>query len=162
MIDRRQAVSDLLRDRGDKLLVVAGLGAPAWDCTAAGDHDLTFPLWGAMGGAVPMGLGLAQAQPDKPVMVITGDGEMLMGLGALATIAPSIRCKTVRSSETSCAPCVINSSASDDFPDPDGPRIKTPLPSNTTAVPCTRVSPRSGCVSVFIENLTGGGLSCPA
>lgn len=86
MIDRRGAVADLLRDRGEKLLVVAGLGAPAWDCTAAGDHDLTFPLWGAMGGAVPMGLGLAQAQPDKRVMVITGDGEMLMGLGSLSAV----------------------------------------------------------------------------
>src|SRR6185436_16192120 len=43
-------------------------------------------LWGAMGGAVMMGLGLALAQPDLPVVVITGDGEMLMGLGSLATV----------------------------------------------------------------------------
>jgi thiamine pyrophosphate-dependent acetolactate synthase large subunit-like protein len=68
------------------LLVVAGLGSTAWDCTAAGDHDLTFPMWGAMGQAAMIGLGLALAQPKRRVLVITGDGEMLMGLGSLATI----------------------------------------------------------------------------
>ncbi len=83
---RRRVVETLLADRGD-LLVVAGLGAPCWDVTAAGDHDLTFPLWGAMGSAALIGLGLALAQPARRVLVITGDGEMLMGLGGLATIA---------------------------------------------------------------------------
>ncbi len=83
---RRAVVAALLADRGDTL-VVAGLGAPAWDVTAAGDHDLNFPLWGAMGGAVAIGLGLALAQPGRRVLAITGDGEMLMGLGALATVA---------------------------------------------------------------------------
>lgn len=75
----------LLADRGD-LLVIAGLGAPAWDATDAGDHPLTFPLWGAMGGATAIGLGLALAQPDRRVLVITGDGELLMGMGSLATV----------------------------------------------------------------------------
>ncbi|MCH7692215.1 MAG: aldehyde dehydrogenase [Proteobacteria bacterium] len=83
---RRQVVDSLVADRGD-LLVVAGLGAPCWDVTAAGDHALTFPLWGAMGSAAMIGLGLALAQPARRVLVITGDGEMLMGLGGLATIA---------------------------------------------------------------------------
>jgi thiamine pyrophosphate-dependent acetolactate synthase large subunit-like protein len=83
---RREVVAKLLQDRGD-MLVVAGLGAPNWDCTAAGDHPLTFPLWGAMGAAVPMGLGLALAQPRRRVLVVTGDGEILMGLTALATVA---------------------------------------------------------------------------
>ena len=83
---RRDIAARLLADRGD-LLVVAGLGAPAWDATAAGDSDLTFPLWGAMGGAVAIGLGLALAQPGRRVLVLTGDGEMLMGLGSLATVA---------------------------------------------------------------------------
>ena len=83
---RRQVVASLLADRGE-MLVVAGLGAPAWDATAAGDHPLTFPLWGAMGGAAMIGLGLALARPERRVLVITGDGEMLMGLGSLATIA---------------------------------------------------------------------------
>lgn len=83
---RRVVVKALLEERGD-MLVVAGLGAPAWDMTAAGDVPLNFPLWGAMGGAVPVGLGLALAQPSRRVLVITGDGEMLMGLGSLATVA---------------------------------------------------------------------------
>lgn len=85
-LDRRAVVRNVLTDRGD-LLVIAGLGAPAWDITAAGDHPLSFPMWGAMGGAAMLGLGLALAQPKRRVLVITGDGEMLMGLGALATIA---------------------------------------------------------------------------
>jgi thiamine pyrophosphate-dependent acetolactate synthase large subunit-like protein len=86
VIDRRLAVSVLLADRGG-LLVVTGLGGTAWDVAAAGDADLDFPLWGAMGGAAMVGLGIALARPDDPVLVITGDGEALMGLGALATIA---------------------------------------------------------------------------
>jgi len=82
---RREVVKELLAERGD-LLVVAGLGAPAWDATEAGDHPLTLPLWGGMGGAAMIGLGLAIAQPGRRVLVLTGDGEMLMGLGSLATI----------------------------------------------------------------------------
>jgi len=83
---RREVTADLLAGRGNAL-VIAGLGAPAWDVTAVGDDDLNFPLWGAMGGAVPIGLGLALARPDRRVLVITGDGEMLMGVGSLATVA---------------------------------------------------------------------------
>lgn len=83
---RRAVVEAMLMDRGG-LLVVAGLGAPAWDVAAMGDSDLDFPLWGAMGGAVMIGLGLALAQPERRVLVITGDGEMLMGIGSLATVA---------------------------------------------------------------------------
>ncbi len=86
LLRRREVVAELLQNRGD-LLVIGGLGAPAWDITSAGDHALNFPLWGAMGGAAMIGLGLALAQPKKKVLVLTGDGEMLMGLGALATIA---------------------------------------------------------------------------
>ena len=85
MLRRREVVRRLLEERGE-LLVVAGLGSAAWDITAAGDSPLSFPLWGAMGQAAMIGLGLAIAQPKRPVLVITGDGEMLMGLGALATI----------------------------------------------------------------------------
>jgi thiamine pyrophosphate-dependent acetolactate synthase large subunit-like protein len=83
---RRKIIPELLKDRGD-MLVVAGLGSTAWDITAAGDHDLSFPLWGAMGGAVSIGIGLAISQPKHRVLVITGDGEMLMGMGSLATAA---------------------------------------------------------------------------
>src|SRR6266540_4445029 len=83
---RRSAIARILADRGD-MLVVTGLGSPTYDCAAAGDHPLNFYLWGAMGSAVTVGLGLALAQPKRRVLVITGDGEMLMGLGALATAA---------------------------------------------------------------------------
>jgi thiamine pyrophosphate-dependent acetolactate synthase large subunit-like protein len=85
MLDRRFCVSELLAGRGE-LLVVGGLGAPTYDLAAAGDHPLNFYLWGAMGGAAMIGLGLALAKPQAHVAVITGDGEMLMGLGSLATI----------------------------------------------------------------------------
>lgn len=87
-LDRRDLCRAVLTDRGD-MLVIAGLGAPAWDITAVGDCAENLPLWGGMGGAAMMGLGLALAQPTRKVLVITGDGEMLMGLGALATIAVS-------------------------------------------------------------------------
>jgi thiamine pyrophosphate-dependent acetolactate synthase large subunit-like protein len=82
---RRDLVAKLLADRND-LLVVSGLGSSTYDCAAAGDHPLNFYLWGAMGSAVTVGLGLAMAQPSRRVLVVTGDGEILMGLGALATI----------------------------------------------------------------------------
>ena len=84
-LHRREVVKKILEKRGD-LLVVAGLGSTSWDITAAGDCDLSFPTWGAMGQAAMIGLGLAAAQPRRRVLVVTGDGEMLMGMGALATI----------------------------------------------------------------------------
>ncbi len=83
---RREVVARLVEDRGE-LLIVGGLGASSWDLTAAGDDPRNFPLWGAMGGAAMIGLGVALAQPERRVLVITGDGEMLMGLGAFAAIA---------------------------------------------------------------------------
>ena len=86
LLQRRHVVEELLKERGN-LLVVTGLGSPTYDVMAAGDHDLNYYLWGAMGGAAMVGLGLAKAQPDRPVVVITGDGEMLMAMGAFATIA---------------------------------------------------------------------------
>src|SRR5579862_7756939 len=85
MLDRRDFVRELLIDRGG-LLVVPGLGSATYDVAAAGDHPLNFYLWGAMGGTAMIGLGLALARPDRRVAVITGDGDMLMGIGSLATI----------------------------------------------------------------------------
>lgn len=86
-IHRRDLAKQIIsRAEQTGALVVTGLGSTAWDSAAAGDRDLTFPLWGAMGGAAAMGLGLAQAQPDRQVIVMTGDGEMLMGVGTFATI----------------------------------------------------------------------------
>ena len=85
VLSRREVVVELLKDRGD-LIVVTGLGAATYDVTAAGDNHRNFYLWGAMGSAAMTGLGLALSRPECPVLVITGDGEQLMGLGALATI----------------------------------------------------------------------------
>jgi thiamine pyrophosphate-dependent acetolactate synthase large subunit-like protein len=85
-LDRREAVKRLLADRGETL-VVSGLGSPTYDVAAAGDDDRNFCLWGAMGSAALIGLGLAIAQPSRRVLVVTGDGELLMGLGGLASIA---------------------------------------------------------------------------
>jgi thiamine pyrophosphate-dependent acetolactate synthase large subunit-like protein len=84
-LERRSVVSALLKGRKDAI-VVGGLGASTYDIAAAGDHDLNFYLWGGMGGAVMIALGVALAQPALPVVVITGDGEMLMGMGSLATV----------------------------------------------------------------------------
>jgi thiamine pyrophosphate-dependent acetolactate synthase large subunit-like protein len=85
-LDRRAAMATLLAGRPDDLLVVPGLGSTTYDLAATGDDPRNFYLWGAMGGAAMIGLGLALAQPQRGVAVITGDGEMLMGMGALATI----------------------------------------------------------------------------
>ncbi|MDO8973995.1 thiamine pyrophosphate-dependent enzyme [Reyranella sp.] len=86
-LQRRPLVKQLLDGADDNLLVIAGLGSSNWDITAAGDRPLNMPLWGSMGAPVGMGLGLALAQPTKRVLVITGDGDMLMSLGSLATVA---------------------------------------------------------------------------
>ena len=85
-LDRREVVRELLSSR-QNMLIISGLGSPTWDLFNAGDHDANFYLWGAMGSAALIGLGLALAQPQRPVTVITGDGEQLMGMGGLATIA---------------------------------------------------------------------------
>jgi len=84
-LDRRAAMHALLDGRGD-LLLVTGLGSTTYDAAAVADDDRNFYLWGAMGAAAMVGLGLAIARPERRVLVVTGDGEMLMGLGALATI----------------------------------------------------------------------------
>ena len=85
MIKRRTAVYELLKNRKDTI-VINGLGGTCWDVASLGDNDLNFYVWGGMGNACMIGLGLALAQPHQKIIVITGDGEMLMGLGSLATI----------------------------------------------------------------------------
>lgn len=85
-LDRRAVVARLLAERGEAI-VVTGLGSPTYDVAACGDHDRNVYLWGAMGGCAVMALGIALARPQTPVIAITGDGEMLMGLGSFATIA---------------------------------------------------------------------------
>jgi thiamine pyrophosphate-dependent acetolactate synthase large subunit-like protein len=84
-IQRRPFVAELLAQRGNTL-VVPGLGSPNWDIFAAGDSPEYLYSWGGMGLAVPTALGIALAQPTRRVMAITGDGEMLMGIGSLAVV----------------------------------------------------------------------------
>jgi len=84
--DRREFVARLMKALPEATLVVTGLGSATYDVFAAGDRDRNYYLWGAMGGSTSLALGLALAQPDKPVVVVTGDGEQLMGIGTLATI----------------------------------------------------------------------------
>jgi thiamine pyrophosphate-dependent acetolactate synthase large subunit-like protein len=84
---RREVAQKIFDAGGDELLIVTGLGSTNWDFTVAGDCERIFPLWGAMGGAIPLALGLALAQPTRRVLVATGDAETLMGLGSLATVA---------------------------------------------------------------------------
>ena len=83
--NRRQLVASLV-EAVPEALIVSGLGAPSYDLFAAGERELNFDLWGAMGGATSLALGLALAQPQRSVLAITGDGEQLMGIGSLATI----------------------------------------------------------------------------
>lgn len=86
VLRRRDIVKAILADRGE-MLVIGGLGSAAWDITEAGDSPLNFPLWGAMGGTVAIALGLAIAQPGRRVLALSGDGDLLMGVGSLATVA---------------------------------------------------------------------------
>jgi phosphonopyruvate decarboxylase len=85
-IARRPFVADLLARRGEAL-IVCGLGSPTWDAFAAGDSPEYLYSWGGMGLAVPTALGVALANPDRRVVCVTGDGEMLMGIGALGVVA---------------------------------------------------------------------------
>ena len=86
ILDRRAVLSRILQDR-EGALIVTGLGSPVWDLSSLDERPENFHLWAGMGLACVTGLGLALAQPDKRVWVVTGDGEMLMGVGSFATIA---------------------------------------------------------------------------
>lgn len=86
-LDRRVAVPEIV-GRHEDFLIVAGLAGSSKDMAAlTGDGGHLYAMAGAMGAAVTMGLGLALAQPTKRVLVATGDGELLMNVGALATVA---------------------------------------------------------------------------
>jgi len=85
-LQRRPFVAEIMKHRGNGL-VVTGLGSPTWDLFAAGDRPDNLYSWGGMGLAVPTALGLAMAQPDRRVLAMTGDGEMMMGIGSLGVVA---------------------------------------------------------------------------
>ncbi|HET9267877.1 MAG TPA: thiamine pyrophosphate-dependent enzyme [Vicinamibacterales bacterium] len=82
---RLEATRQVMAAAGDAA-IVASLGHPAYDLFAAGDRNRNFYTWGSMGLASSVGLGLAMAQPAQRVIVLDGDGSLLMNLGSLATI----------------------------------------------------------------------------
>lgn len=87
ILDRRKAVPALIGNHED-FLIVSGLAGTSKDMASlTGDGDHLFSMAGAMGAAASMGLGLALAQPNRKILIITGDGELLMNIGALATIS---------------------------------------------------------------------------
>ena len=87
LLDRNEAVPKLV-GRHEDFLIVAGLAGTARDLTfLSRDAPHVFALAGAMGAATSMGLGLALARPERRVLVVTGDGELLMNVGTLATVA---------------------------------------------------------------------------
>ena len=87
VLDRCEAVPQLVGDPND-FLIIAGLAGTAKDTAHLCDpHPNYYACAGVMGGATTMGLGLALAQPERRVLVITGDGELMMNVGSLATVA---------------------------------------------------------------------------
>jgi thiamine pyrophosphate-dependent acetolactate synthase large subunit-like protein len=82
----RLAATRVIVEHAGDACIVASLGHPAYDLFAAGDRPRNFYTWGSMGVASSIGLGLALARPDTRVIVIDGDGSLLMNLGSLATI----------------------------------------------------------------------------
>src|SRR5262249_51631166 len=99
-MDRRALVSRLLKDRGD-LLVIASIGSPTYDVAACGDDARNFYIWSGLGCTPMVGLGLALAQPAQRIAVFTGDGDVLMALGSLATIG-------VKQPKNLCIVCLDN------------------------------------------------------
>jgi thiamine pyrophosphate-dependent acetolactate synthase large subunit-like protein len=83
----RDAVPSLI-SRHEDFLIVSGLAGTSRDIAAlTSDGAHTYMMAGAMGGACMIRLGLALARPKRRVLVVPGDGELLMNVGALATIA---------------------------------------------------------------------------
>ena len=87
ILDRIDAVPAIIGDHNDFLIVTGLAGASKDLAHLTNDGDHLFTMAGAMGAACAMGLGLALAQPTRKVLVVTGDGELLMNMGSLATIA---------------------------------------------------------------------------
>ena len=83
----RAQASQLLLDKITDQPILGGIGGPTYDLYGAGDRDRNIYTWGSMGMISSMGLGLAVARPDLRVIVLDGDGALLMNLGSLATIA---------------------------------------------------------------------------
>ena len=86
-LDRKKAIPILLGDT-DRFLIISGLAGPAKDIGfLTKESSNTFLFGGAMGGALPTSLGLALARPKDTILCVSGDGDVLMSMGSLATIA---------------------------------------------------------------------------
>ena len=86
-LDRKKAIPILLGDT-DRFLIISGLAGPAKDIGfLTKESSNTFLFGGAMGGALPTSLGLALARPKDTIVCVSGDGDVLMSMGSLATIA---------------------------------------------------------------------------
>ena len=87
LLDRKKAIPRLLGDT-DRFLIISGLAGPAKDIGfLTKESPNTFLFGGAMGGALPTSLGLALARPKDTILCVSGDGDVLMSMGSLATIA---------------------------------------------------------------------------
>lgn len=86
-LDRKTSLPELVGDPSQFLVIasLAGVGQDAAELT--GEADNTYILGGVMGAGLPMALGLALAQPDRRVLALVGDGDLLMFLSALSTVA---------------------------------------------------------------------------
>lgn len=87
LLDRRELLPNLIPAHTE-YLIVSGLAGASRDAAAlTSESDNLFTMGGAMGAAVPIGLGMALCAPDRKIVVITGDGELMMNVGSLATVA---------------------------------------------------------------------------
>ncbi|HES58415.1 MAG TPA: thiamine pyrophosphate-binding protein [Firmicutes bacterium] len=87
LLDRRELLPNLIPDHTE-YLIVSGLAGASRDAAAlTSESDNLFTMGGAMGAAVSIGLGMALCAPDRKILVITGDGELMMNVGSLATVA---------------------------------------------------------------------------
>ena len=86
LLNRKDAIPKLIGD-SNRFLIISGLAGPAKDIGFLTKESAnTFLFGGAMGGALPTSLGLAMARPKDRVMCVSGDGDILMSVGSLATI----------------------------------------------------------------------------
>ena len=82
---RREAIADIIRCIDDEI-VVCNIGFPSRELYDIKDRERNFYMIGSMGLASSIGLGLALAKPNEDIVVIDGDGSLLMNMGSLATV----------------------------------------------------------------------------
>lgn len=82
---RYEAIKDIMNYIDDEL-VVCNIGFPSRELYEINDRDENFYMIGSMGLASSIGLGLSLAQPHKDIVVIDGDGSLLMNMGSLVTV----------------------------------------------------------------------------